>query len=382
MPVTTPIAKLTRKSLPQNFVWRSQRSSPVRYQAGLKDRDDERQPDRQRDEQEVVDGRDPELPTGNVDGVHHCSPGEESGPEVMVRDRGARWQSRPSRLQGLWPRGYTKGTVRALGMLVLPRRSRTAVAVLAVVMTASALTVGGAPAARATIRATGDFGCPGYGGLNHVNPAAAVMQDRIVVPGFAAVTVGRGDDVDWRLDPYRHRTWVLQFRSLRWLGSLLDDYRRTGDRVSLAHAVGVTKDWVHDNPPPTYDAGTVEGTAHRVDFLLCLLDVAGPQQWLAHTLDAEATVLRGHFSGKYNHGLDEALALYGIGCELGRMNDRVLARAACCATSRPTWSTSRASPTSRRPATTRTCTASWPTPMPACTAAAPRCRHRSGRGTG
>jgi hypothetical protein len=33
MPVTTPIAKLMRKSLPQNFVRRFQVSSPVTYQA-------------------------------------------------------------------------------------------------------------------------------------------------------------------------------------------------------------------------------------------------------------------------------------------------------------------------------------------------------------
>ncbi len=33
MPVTTPIAKLMRKSFPQNFVRRFQTSSPVAYQA-------------------------------------------------------------------------------------------------------------------------------------------------------------------------------------------------------------------------------------------------------------------------------------------------------------------------------------------------------------
>ena len=33
IPVTTPIAKLMRKSFPQNFVRRFQTSSPVTYQA-------------------------------------------------------------------------------------------------------------------------------------------------------------------------------------------------------------------------------------------------------------------------------------------------------------------------------------------------------------
>lgn len=176
------------------------------------------------------------------------------------------------------------------------------------------------------VQPAGEFGCPGYGGMNRLNPATAVMRDVVVMPGFAAVTVGRGDDVNWRLDPFRHRSWTLEFRTMRWLGSAVDAYRRTGDSTYLRHAIGVAKDWVHDNPIGALDPTSIEGTAHRVDFLLCLLDVAGPQEWLLHALDANATVLVHKFSGTYNHGLDEALALFGVGCALGRPADRDLAR--------------------------------------------------------
>ena len=40
------------------------------YPLGVEDRDDQRQADRDGDEQEVVDGRDGELPPGDIDGIH------------------------------------------------------------------------------------------------------------------------------------------------------------------------------------------------------------------------------------------------------------------------------------------------------------------------
>ena len=57
MPVTTPMAKLISSSLPKNL-----RQPQPALVAGavprrLHDRDQRRQPDGQRDEQEVVDGR-------------------------------------------------------------------------------------------------------------------------------------------------------------------------------------------------------------------------------------------------------------------------------------------------------------------------------------
>ncbi len=72
MPVATPIAKLISRSLPKNFVRRSQRSSPVRYPEGLHQCDERGEADRQRDEDEVVDRRDAELPPGEVEGIHEA----------------------------------------------------------------------------------------------------------------------------------------------------------------------------------------------------------------------------------------------------------------------------------------------------------------------
>ena len=62
MPVTTPIAKLIRKSLPQNLVALRYFSLPVRTQAVCRPATSADRRDRQRDEEEVVDGGDAELP--------------------------------------------------------------------------------------------------------------------------------------------------------------------------------------------------------------------------------------------------------------------------------------------------------------------------------
>ena len=66
MPVTTPMAKLMRKSFPKNLVVRQvlvlAGAVPGRLQAG----DEDGESDRERDEEEVVDGRDAELPPSKV----------------------------------------------------------------------------------------------------------------------------------------------------------------------------------------------------------------------------------------------------------------------------------------------------------------------------
>ncbi len=60
------------------------RSDPGRLEAG----DEECQPDRQRDEQEVVDGRDAELPSRQVKGTHAALPSSSTVKPSFAWDRG------------------------------------------------------------------------------------------------------------------------------------------------------------------------------------------------------------------------------------------------------------------------------------------------------
>ena len=83
-PVATPIAKLISSSVPKNFVSRSHASFPVRCHFGLHHRHQRREAERERDEQEVVDRRHPELDpreidVGDGDERHGTAAGSRSG---------------------------------------------------------------------------------------------------------------------------------------------------------------------------------------------------------------------------------------------------------------------------------------------------------------
>ncbi len=77
MPVTTPMAKLIRKILPKNRVRWSHFSVAGAIPGRLEDRDGERHPERQRNEEEMVERREAELPAGEeqrVQQIHDTSP--------------------------------------------------------------------------------------------------------------------------------------------------------------------------------------------------------------------------------------------------------------------------------------------------------------------
>ena len=75
IPVATPIAKLIRNSFPKNRVSRYHAGVAGDDPGGLHRRDERSQADRERDEDEVVDGGDSELPPRNIQGIHAPLPG-------------------------------------------------------------------------------------------------------------------------------------------------------------------------------------------------------------------------------------------------------------------------------------------------------------------
>jgi hypothetical protein len=140
------------------------------------------------------------------------------------------------------------------------------------------------------------------------------MADVLTVRGFAPVTVGTHGDIDWTLDPYQHPTWTLWLHGLRWIGPLID----TGDPAHLQRAVTIAQDWLADNDPAALSQPARAGTAQRAQVLVCLSYKIGLQPWLVEALDLHAQLLSAHFSGEWNHGMDESAALFTVGCVLGR----------------------------------------------------------------
>ena len=160
--------------------------------------------------------------------------------------------------------------------------------------------------------------CLGYSGIDRANPVEQVMQGQIVLTDRPAVQVTRRGQVDWSLDPYGDPTWRLWFQSLRWTGSLL----RAGNEAALQHGVEIARQWVANHTVAQLQGQDAEAVRHRANVLLCLRELTGPLDWLDRSLDDHARFLIDNYSGDWNHGLDDNLALYGVGCILERSDLR------------------------------------------------------------
>ncbi|GAB1822043.1 heparinase II/III family protein [Herbidospora sp. RD11066] len=131
-----------------------------------------------------------------------------------------------------------------------------------------------------------------------------------------------GDRVNWKLDPYKNRSWVMVFQSLRWAGRLVADYETTGKDSYLARGTAVIKDWVEKNPYGGRGTPQLAWSEHTVSLrtpvLVCLSKhVSAP--WLTESLKAHGRFLddNRHYKWGHNHGLDADIALLGLGCRMG-----------------------------------------------------------------
>lgn len=158
--------------------------------------------------------------------------------------------------------------------------------------------------------------------------AADAMKGPISFLGLPPVELGT--DLDWRMDPYRNRSWALNLHSLRWIGRLVVAFETTGDAAPLRRAEQTAHDWVKDNPRG--GAGISEwawaehAIALRAPALVCLSTYV-KADWLSDSLVEHAEVLSDPalYEGGHNHGLDQDIALLGIGCRLGVAEWRDLA---------------------------------------------------------
>jgi hypothetical protein len=183
--------------------------------------------------------------------------------------------------------------------------------------------------------ANGTYQCPGYSGIEE--PVPMVLTDTFSWGDDPPYQVGNGrGDVNWKSDPYHKPSWYMWLHSLRWLGNGIEA-GAAGDRKALTHVMAIIQDWVRDNPYSwTGDVGAWESTMHRTNVLICARQavLTGlrvrrlPTQysWLDQALLDHAKFMTDKWSGPSNHGTDESIALFGIGCTLGRADLKDLAR--------------------------------------------------------
>ncbi|MFA9446061.1 heparinase II/III family protein [Egicoccus sp. AB-alg6-2] len=160
--------------------------------------------------------------------------------------------------------------------------------------------------------------CLGYSGIDRDNPVEQVMRGEVVLTSRPAVQVMRDGRVDWSLNPYGDSTWRLWFQSLRWTGSLI----RSPDAAAVQRATDIARDWTRTHDVQRLQGQDAEAVRHRSNVLLCLRERIGAHDWLDAALARHADFLLANYSGDWNHGLDDNLALYGVGCVLDRADLR------------------------------------------------------------
>ncbi|MGY4767303.1 heparinase II/III domain-containing protein [Kribbella sp. CWNU-51] len=173
------------------------------------------------------------------------------------------------------------------------------------------------------------YTCPAYSGIDHANPLANLYRDTFTWGTTAPYQVGDGKgNINWRVNPDKNPSWYMWLHSLRWLGQGIVA-AGNGDRRALQRVSAIARDWVMDNPYSwKSDVGAYESTMHRTNVLICLrqatlsgLHVSRlplEYAWLDKALLDHAWFLQKNWSGDWNHGTDESLALFGVGCTLGR----------------------------------------------------------------
>ncbi|GAA1124125.1 hypothetical protein GCM10009630_22580 [Kribbella jejuensis] len=181
---------------------------------------------------------------------------------------------------------------------------------------------------------TGTYECPGYSGIQV--PVPMLLTDTFAWGDDPPYKVGDGTgNINWRSNPYQKPSWYMWLHSLRWLGSGIEAGAR-GDRKALDHVMAIIHDWVRDNPYSWKgDVGAWEATMHRTNVLLCARQAILTGQhvsklptqyaWLDKALVDHAQFMIVNWSGRSNHGTDESIALYGVGCTLKRPELKTLA---------------------------------------------------------
>ena len=193
------------------------------------------------------------------------------------------------------------------------------------------------PKSAKTTAAAGTYTCPGFSSVDDATPVSYLLQDTYAWGGFKAYKVGNGSgNINWKLNPYNNPSWYMWFHSLRWLGQGVVAAGQ-GETAALGRVTTILHDWVVDNPYSwKANVGAWESTMHRTNVILCtrqavlaglgVSTLPAAYAWIDKALLDHAAFLVYNWSGAWNHGTDESLALFGVGCTLNRADYKKLAQ--------------------------------------------------------
>ncbi|MEV0144272.1 MULTISPECIES: heparinase II/III family protein [unclassified Nonomuraea] len=151
--------------------------------------------------------------------------------------------------------------------------------------------------------------------------ADEVMRGEISLVGLPPYKLG--SKINWAASPYKNRSWEFVFQSLRWMGTLVVAYENSGEERYLDRAKEITKDWVAHNRRGARGTASYVWKDHPVSLrsqaLVCL-SMHVKDAWLKDSLADHARLLADPrlYKKGHNHGMDQDIALMGIGCRYGR----------------------------------------------------------------
>ncbi|STD15254.1 Uncharacterized protein conserved in bacteria [Dermatophilus congolensis] len=170
--------------------------------------------------------------------------------------------------------------------------------------------------------------CRSFGSLPSHNPKKSVEAGYFSWPETRKAKVGTGQNINWKADPYKDKSWRTWFHSLMWIGSLVEASTRSPARFrdpsGIDKALAITQDWVKDNPSPwPTGPGAGNATHTRVDAIACLraglIQLNKPiPAWLDASVAQHAEWLKKNTWPDHNVGTEQTLAVMGVGCMLRR----------------------------------------------------------------
>ncbi|GAB2651091.1 hypothetical protein GCM10009743_28950 [Kribbella swartbergensis] len=181
------------------------------------------------------------------------------------------------------------------------------------------------------------YACPGFSGIERTNPLANLYKDVFTWGPYAPYKVGNGGgNINWLSNPYKNASWYMWLHSLRWLGQGIVAAGK-GDLTALTRVNTIAYDWHRDNPYSWKgNVGAWESTMHRTNVLICLRQailsglkvttLPARYAWVDAALLSHARFLTYNWSGAWNHGTDESIALFGVGVTLNRADYKKLAQ--------------------------------------------------------
>lgn len=129
-----------------------------------------------------------------------------------------------------------------------------------------------------------------------------------------------GDPVDWSVDVH-DGSWLFRFHNMEYLFSIIRTLDETGDRIYQDLIARIVHSWIGAHPTPAPDTAPWmrHTTAMRAQALSFAAGYVPASEVYVGALRQHGEFLADpkNYSGAWNHGFDESLALLAVGATVG-----------------------------------------------------------------